>query len=104
MLCAFTISPLSADDGVAKKIDKLVARLPVDTPAKKKEVVDALVKLGVVNALGGAGEGTDLKLVPIIFTITYVEDDGATRTQSLHRLVAMTTNQDAVQAAGEEVE
>ncbi len=42
--------------------------------------------------LGNASKGQDLQLIPVLLTLTYVDDRGATRTQTLRRLVTKTTD------------
>ena len=46
LLCVLTASPLSAAEDVPAALNKLLARLPVDTAAKKDEIVGELIKLG----------------------------------------------------------
>ncbi|MBI4584669.1 MAG: prepilin-type N-terminal cleavage/methylation domain-containing protein [Planctomycetes bacterium] len=41
--------------------------------------------------LGNLSNGTDLRLVPMVLTLTFVED-GKTRTQTVHRLITQTTD------------
>ena len=46
LLCVSAISPAYAQDSVSADVDKLMARMPVDTAAEKDEIVGEMLRLG----------------------------------------------------------
>jgi HEAT repeat protein len=92
LLCVSAASSADAKDGVSGDLDKLMARMPVETAAEKEEIVDAMLALGEAGVRDLCGriknqdEPLDGKVCSALFGLVHAA--GRTGNEDVRKMVA----------------